>query len=170
MRQGTGDVSGFSLVEVVMAMGIVAIGMLPLVALLGTAMEASHEAFSRVANSRIGAELIGEVQQADWSDLGSWDGKQIRFDHNGQRLSGGSGDEAVFTARIRLPAASGGITLGTHAGSSNRHVRRVLVAVSSRPGPAGAQAIDAVLSGSEPPGVGAELFRAVVVNMETPAR
>ncbi len=158
--------SGFSLIEVVLAIGIVALVMLPVVGLLGTAIDTSREAFSKVNDSRIAAELVGELQQADWADIHSWNGREVFYDYQGQRLEDGTRENAVFTARIQIIQSRGGLALGTTSPAGNTNLLQVLVAVSSRPGEAGTAAIDLALSGTPTINRGVHLARSVVVNAE----
>ena len=158
--------SGFSLIEVVIAIGLVALVMVPVVALLGTAIDTSREAFAQVNDARIGAELVGELQQAEWDDLASWNGRKIYYDYQGQRLPDGTQEDAVFTAQIQVKGSLGGLGLGTTAPAGNPFLRQVIVAISSRPGEAGSLAIERALSDSSGSNRGVHIVRSVVVNAD----
>lgn len=57
---------GFSLIEVIVAMGIISTAMIALVGVMQTGVTSLHNASSQAIQSRIAQELIGEAQNADW--------------------------------------------------------------------------------------------------------
>ena len=79
---------GFSLVEVTVAMGIVATVLVALLALLPYGMDSIREAKSTQVQARIANEIISELQVADWgssptySKLAEYDGIVRGFSYN----------------------------------------------------------------------------------------
>lgn len=58
---------GFSLIEVIVAMGIVATVMVGLIGIMPAGVESLHDASTTSIQSRIVQELISDAQQSDWS-------------------------------------------------------------------------------------------------------
>jgi uncharacterized protein (TIGR02598 family) len=133
--------AGFSLVEVVLAVGIMALGVVTILGLLPHGMEMSRKTANEQAETRIVDQLISEVQAADWSTMsgivGSSNGSGVLkyFDDQGLELGTGSGnlDNLVYLARVRLLNANE-ITQGARIPSTsnlaNPFLRRVQVEVA----------------------------------------
>ncbi len=64
--------SGFSLVEIVVAVGIVATVMVALLGMIPTGLNTVNEAADTMAEIRIAQQVLGEVQMTAWEDLGHW--------------------------------------------------------------------------------------------------
>jgi uncharacterized protein (TIGR02598 family) len=83
--------SGFSLVEVVLAVGVVSFSLLPMLALLPTGLESVRESANETALGAIVAKARAELNQAAWSDVSSnLNGNQWFFDESGKFLAGGA--------------------------------------------------------------------------------
>jgi uncharacterized protein (TIGR02598 family) len=155
----------FSLVEVVVAVAIVALVALPALALLSAAIDASRSASSQVGAARIGAALVGELQQAEWAALDSWHDRQLLFDAEAQPAPADAQPAAAaFTARIVLSPAGHGLALSPSSPTPNHHLRSALVAVSSLPGEAGAASLDLALAASPQPSQDVRVFRTIIVD------
>lgn len=162
--------SGASLVELVITIGILVTVLVPLVGLLSTSIETSGRAASTTVSARVASRLIGELQQADWAKLQNWQSKEIYLDDQGMELTSGSPQEkAVYTARVRLGAATG-VSLGMGGGlPANAWQRQVVVLVASRPGAQGKAALDkaeAALDGGQSLPGSVRMSRALLVNLE----
>ena len=59
---------GFSLIEVIVAMGIVATVMVGLIGIMPAGVESLHDAATTAIQSRIVQELISDAQQSDWNN------------------------------------------------------------------------------------------------------
>ena len=83
--------SGFSLVEVVLAVGVVSFSLLPMLALLPTGLESVRESANEAALAAIVAKARAELNQAAWSDVSAkLNGRQWFFDESGKLLAGGA--------------------------------------------------------------------------------
>jgi uncharacterized protein (TIGR02598 family) len=86
---------GFSLIEVSLAMAIVAVVLIPLLALLPHGMSSVRDAKSTMIMSRVANEIVGELQQADWGtypsfpNLMQYDGQTREYDAEGTPLGNG---------------------------------------------------------------------------------
>ena len=157
----------FSLMEVLVAVAVVAVAAIPILGLLSVAIDSSRTAFASVSKARIGAELIGEVQQASWQEAQQWNGREVYYDGDGQRMPDGTAEDSVFTARVRIIVPSrAGTILGSSTSAANPHLRHVLVGVSSRPGTLGSEQLQEAMSNPQDKNRGVDFFRGVLVNTE----
>ena len=152
--------------EVLVAVAVVAVAAVPILGLLSFAIDSSRSAFSSVNSARIGAEVIGEIQQASWVETSQWNDREIYYDGDGQRIPDGTAEDAVYTARVRIKASRSGAALGSTSTASNPHLKHVLVGVSSRPGEVGSQAVQEALKNPQERNRGVDFYRAVLVNTE----
>ena len=152
--------------EVLVAVAVVAVAAVPILGLLSFAIDSSRSAFSSVNSSRIGSEIIGEIQQASWDEKNQWQGKEIYYDGDGQRIPDGTAEDAVYTARVKIGASRSGPALGSTSAAANPHLKHVLVGVSSRPGEVGSQAVQEALNNPNERNRGVDFYRAVLVNTE----
>lgn len=79
--------SGFSLVEVTIAVGIVGFAFVSLLGLVPTGLNTFHQAMDRTVGSTIVQTVMGEAQQTDFDELIE--------DSTGAAITGGSGRKAV---------------------------------------------------------------------------
>jgi uncharacterized protein (TIGR02598 family) len=134
--------AAFSLVEVVLAVGIMALGVVTILGLLPHGMEMSLKTANEQAETRIVDQITGEIQAADWDTMsgvvnGGTAGITKAYDDQGLELPAGS-DLLTYLARVRLLDISevtngARIPSGTKAAagvSTNKNLRRVMVEVA----------------------------------------
>ncbi len=133
---------GFSLVEVTVAMGIVATVLVALIALLPYGMESIREAKSTQVQARIANEIISEIQVADWGTepgykkLGDWDGVIRRYDSEGTLVDDKADQNrsnTIYKVRIEVPVNER-VKLRGMPSDSGRYARRLVVKVAYAPG------------------------------------
>ncbi len=136
--------AAFSLVEVVLAVGIMALGVVTILGLLPHGMEMSRKTANEQAETRIVDQLVGEVQAADWETMGgvtaagAASSVMAFFDDQGLRLyesSGSVADLLVYAARVKLvdtTELTKGMQMPSKAGATayNANLRRVMVEVA----------------------------------------
>lgn len=96
--------SGFSLVEVVLAMGIIAVAFIPLMGLLPIGLNTSQQAIDTTVQAQILQQMTGLAQEAGWSNLSTLckaSAPPTYFDANGTIVSLPSA--AVYTAAFSTP-------------------------------------------------------------------
>lgn len=134
---------GFSLVEVVLAVGIMAMGVVTILGLLPHGMEMSRKTANEQAETRIVEQLVGEMQSADWTTmgglLGSGSGEiKAYFDDQGLRLANtgvDAGSQMVYLARV-IFADQSDVTNGAplpgkdYKAVPNKNLRRITVEVA----------------------------------------
>lgn len=125
---------GFTLAEVMIAMGIVATVMVALLGMIPLGVRSVREATNLTLSGRIAQEVISNVQQSNWSDLdNSFDNKVFPFDNDGFLIRTGDDKNRVqsYEARVRL-AESNTIHFGTTEYSKDT-LRKIFVEVEYTP-------------------------------------
>lgn len=84
--------AAFSLVEVVLALGIMAFGLVPLMALLPIGLKMHRQAIDTTVSSQIVARVAQEAQQTDYSNLPDGGSQPLTycFDDQGNLLATGN--------------------------------------------------------------------------------
>ncbi len=118
MKTGkTNQESGFSLIEVTIAMAIASVALVTLIGMLPQGMDTMREAGDMAIEARIHQQLLGEIQMADFDRLDSYDDVEVYYDIQGEELGSTApgGDSSVkgkfdhiYSARISVPNQSGG--------------------------------------------------------------
>ena len=138
-----GATSGFSLVEVVLALGFLALTLIPLIGILTHVNQKRYQSDSIFLSSSIANKIISEVHQANRAQIDAWAGSpRLDYYFNYEGLEVSSVDEAAFTARLVIEKVP--ITLG--AGVENSYLGKVKVHVCRIPGADGARVIDEMIS------------------------
>lgn len=129
---------GFSLVEVVLAVGIMGLGVVTILGLLPHGLEMSRRTANEQAQTRIVDQIVGELQAADWATMGgligSGSGQQVyQFDDQGLRTT--QSQYTTYVARVKL-AEQNEVTNGTimpsnKASTRNLNLRRVSIDVAA---------------------------------------
>jgi len=132
--------AAFSLVEVVLAVGIMALGVVTILGLLPHGMEISRKTANELAETRIIEQLVAELQSSEWDDIEGAKqtiSAQTRyFDDQGLELAETDSDlEALVTyvARVRVPDLNVRLPTNATAISENQNLRRVTIEVASVP-------------------------------------
>ena len=138
-RQGS---RGFSLVEVTVAMGIVATVLVALLALLPYGMDSIREAKSTQVQARIANEIISELQVADWgssptySKLAEYDEAIRNYDAEGTLLEDKADKnkaDIIYKVKVEVPVNEK-VRLRGMGNDSGRYSRRVTVKIAFAPG------------------------------------
>lgn len=116
--------AAFSLIEVLLAVGIVAMAFIPLLGLLPSGLRAMHAAVDQTVTSQIVQRVAGEVQQADFDGIDSSTDYRY-FDEEAVELDPTQKSKTIYQARsvVLLDA-------------SQPHLKRILVQVARNPGAA----------------------------------
>ncbi len=96
--------SGFTLAEVMIAMGIVASVMVALLGMMPLGVRAVREATNLTICGRISQEVISNIQQSSWADvMKNYDRKTFTFDNEGFAIKNGNTSKPSFEARVTIP-------------------------------------------------------------------
>ena len=116
--------AGFSLIEALLAVGIVAVAFIPLLGLLPTGMNAMQSAADQTVTSQIVQRVAGEAQQADFDAIDSSTDYRY-FDEEAVELDPTLKSKTIYQSRsVVLQDAS------------QPHLKRILVQVARNPGAA----------------------------------
>ena len=128
---------GFSLVEITLALGIVATVLVALMGLLPMGMDSIREAKSNMVEARIAYEIMGELQVANWGEgdesIRQYDGEIRSYDGEGTLIkeSKGSGRaDTVYQAKIEVSPDSTRLPGGA---INNNFLRHAVVKVAFSP-------------------------------------
>ena len=96
---------GFTLVETVLALGIVATVMVTLMALLPTGMDIMKEAGTNTVGARIANQLVSKVQLSDYDKIQQWNGEERYYDDMGTEVFKSDDDfkmRRIYTAKVEV--------------------------------------------------------------------
>jgi uncharacterized protein (TIGR02598 family) len=128
---------GFSLVEVVLAVGIMALGVVTILGLLPHGLEMSRRTANEQAETRIVDQIVGELQSSDWATLGGLlDNGETRMRFDDQGLKALSPALTTYVARVTLSEGAErnqGMLLPSNKGGAdrNKNLRRVKIEVAA---------------------------------------
>lgn len=140
--------AAFSLVEVVLAVGIMSLGVVTILGLLPHGMNISRDTANELAETRIIDQIVGELQAGDWETLSGVltagnSGVRRFFDDQGLEVAQGSSnlaDVLSYVVRVRAPDATtyNGYMMppgstGGAVSQPNMNLRRVVVELVSVP-------------------------------------
>ncbi|HCN78609.1 MAG TPA: hypothetical protein DIT13_15620 [Verrucomicrobiales bacterium] len=131
--------AGFSLVEVVLAVGIMALGVVTILGLLPHGLEMSRKTANEMAEARIIEHIVGELQNTNWSILDTY-GKKVRyFDDQGLELVSIASAQDRFAlsyvARVEIPQADVRLPTNNASLQPSNHLRRVTIRLVAAPLP-----------------------------------
>ena len=133
--QNRASALAFSLVETVLALGIMGLAITALLGLLPQGIEMSRQAANAAAISRIVDTVVGQLSMVPFSDLQNQEGGQpLRFDDQGVLVTGTEDeDQSTFLVRIRSSNASGGAMQLPGAVTNQVTMRKVLIQIVQTP-------------------------------------
>lgn len=111
--------SGFSLVEVTIAMAIAAVAVATLMGLIPQGITTMREAGDEAIIGRIHQQILNEIQMADFDALDIYHEMEVYYDDQGEELSNSKNQATVldarkqgafahvYTARISVPSLPG---------------------------------------------------------------
>lgn len=120
---------GFSLIEVTLAIGILAFAFLSVFGLLSASMNLARDSMNRTHLSRITQRLVAMAQQTPFDKQSALVGTIYRFDGDGELLGTGSSGDFVYTATLlNLDAAT--LQNETDLGIPNKTTRMLAVKIA----------------------------------------
>ncbi len=141
---------GFSLIEVIVAMGIVATVMVGLIGILPSGVASLHEASTVAIQSRIVQEMVSDAQQSNWDNrapvagqipqprlidlLGT--GNMRRYDAQGNLITGAgvAGQVTAYVSLMELDTSNQSRPQILNYTQGYSHLRRISIYVEYTPG------------------------------------
>ena len=120
----------FTLVETVLAIGIVSTVMIALMGLIPLGMKMMKEAGVNTVGARIANKLLGEVQLSEFDDIQQYNGKIYWFDDMGTQLKKAEEESKlrrIYTAKVEVDEEAPQIP----GAQANKFLKRVVVKVSN---------------------------------------
>ena len=104
--------AAFSLVETVLALGIMGLAITALLGLLPHGLEMSRKAANSAAEARIIDTIVGKLSNIPFTSLPAQNNLEMHFDDQGVEVDG-TADllESTFYARVLVPSGAAGLTL-----------------------------------------------------------
>lgn len=125
--------SGFTLAEVMIALGIVASVMIGMLGMIPHAVGSIRESNSLTVMGRIAQEIISDIQMSEWDDIEEdYKGKTFQYDNEGLIFEGRAGQQPTYEARVELPVQP--VSLGKKLEYSVDNLRKIEVEIEFIPG------------------------------------
>ena len=125
----------FSLVETVLALGIMGLAITALLGLLPQGIEMSRQAANAAAISRIVDTVVAQLSQVSFDDLAKQDsGLPLRFDDQGVLVTGTDDeDQSTYLVRLRSSNSNGGTMVLPPSPAIQVTMRKVLIQIAQTP-------------------------------------
>lgn len=114
---------GFTLVEMVISLGIVGFAFTAIVGLLPFGLQNFRAAMDTTLQTQMAQSLIGKAGQSSYADLSQLAGQSFYFDDNGN-LVGASGQDKTYEATIQVEKQT---VLPSDSGYRNSNLARVTI-------------------------------------------
>ncbi len=127
----SGNRSGFSLVEVSLAIAIAALGLVSILGLLPQGLEMSRKTGVVSAQRHIVEQIIRNLEQTKWSEL--IQGSTIqKFDYEGSPLTNDK-DLLSYLASVEIPDLDAQLPKGDTTGTATteKYIRRITIKVAT---------------------------------------
>ena len=125
--------AGFTLAEVMIALGIVASVMVAMLGMIPHAITSIRESNSLTVMGRIAQEVISDIQMSDWDQIDQdYKGKTFQYDNEGLSFEGREGQLPTYEARVELLQER--VSLGTNLEYHTDNMRKISVDVEYIPG------------------------------------
>ena len=119
--------SGFTLIEVTIALGIAATVMIALLGLLPMSLDQMRESRNMTSIARISEDIINDVQLMKWEEMELLDGEKREYDDQGTRIRSVSVDrnQRVYQAEVEVELE--GIFIPGNTEERNDYAKRITI-------------------------------------------
>ena len=123
--------TGFSLIEVVLAIGIVSFAFVTLLGLLPVGLTAFRQSIDTTVGSQIVQRVVNEAQQADYTSLINSGTTQRYFDDQANEVTAANANNSIYTVQVSV---SGTTSLPNSAGVQSSNLATISVKIADNPG------------------------------------
>jgi uncharacterized protein (TIGR02598 family) len=125
---------GFSLVEVVIAIGVVAFAFIAILGLLPSGLSTFKSTINKTVSSQIAQRIFNDLEVSDFGDLTSGNFTVTRyFDEQGNELTSSNAVNCIYWANITLSNAVSSTNSTTFLGNTSTNLLSVEVLVAYNP-------------------------------------
>ncbi|SKA80716.1 Verru_Chthon cassette protein B [Prosthecobacter debontii] len=127
---------GFSLVEVVLAVGIMALGVVTILGLLPHGLEMTRKTANEQAETRIIDQIVGEMQSVDWGTLDSQQAQIRYFDDQGLEIEATTQGFDIllnYVVQVTIPTADVRLPTNSDTSGIDQNLRRVMIKMIAAP-------------------------------------
>lgn len=127
---------GFSLVEVVLAVGIMALGVVTILGLLPHGLEMTRKTANEQAETRIIDQIVGEMQSSSWETLDAQNTQVRYFDDQGLEVTAGTQDFDMlltYVVQVTIPDADVKLPTNNDSIGVDQNLRRVMIKMIAAP-------------------------------------
>lgn len=93
---------GFSLVEVVLAIGVLSFAVIPMIAMIGGSLQSYRSASQELVRRQILTQIAADAQQAPASDLQAQPNRTAYFDVEGNPVASEAHPDKIYTAVVEV--------------------------------------------------------------------
>lgn len=127
----TSGKAAFSLIEVILALGIVAVAFVPVVGLLPLGLQSYHEANDNSIKAEIFQRIVNELQQTDFETLTSSPNPPYRyFDYQGNEVT--ASEQYIYQVNTRISSTTD-LPEGAQPAVNNSNLAIVTIQVANNP-------------------------------------
>jgi uncharacterized protein (TIGR02598 family) len=137
--------AAFSLVEVVIAVGVAAFALVALLGLLPAGLKTFKGTMNMATGSQIAQRIFNDMQVADWSDLGP---TNRFFDEQGNEMANSNALNCIYWVRVSTTNALTRMNSTQIQGNTSTNLLTVTVMIANNPG--GSMSAQSVFSSTNP--------------------
>jgi uncharacterized protein (TIGR02598 family) len=127
------DSAGFSLVEIVIAVGVAAFALMALLGLLPSGLKTFKSSVDASVGSQIAQRIFNDLQIADWASVTNNTNPVRFFDEQGTELADSNAINCIYWARVNVSSNSSGVST-TYLNNTTANLVTVNVMVANNPG------------------------------------
>ncbi len=128
----TSGKAAFSLIEVVLALGIVAVTFVPVAGLLPLGLQSYHDANDNTIKAEIFQRIVNELQQTDFASLTSSPNPPYRyFDYQGNEVT--ASEQYIYQVNTRIGSTTD-LPEGAQPAVNNPNLAIATIQVANNPG------------------------------------
>lgn len=133
LRRGEGGrgKGGFSLVEVVLSIGVVAFALMALLGLIPTGLKTFKSTMNTAVGSQIAERVFNDMQVTDWTNLVS---TNHFYDEQGSELTDSNAPNCIYWVQVSVTNSATGTNSTRFMGNTSANLMTVTILIANNPG------------------------------------